>query len=365
MRTALLAACAMAVSSPNVFAADKPVSIPVYTDPAKTDADFPLQGEYQGYQRSQPSTRSSELVGLQVIAEGDGKFEAVKFIGGLPGTTAWKKERITLKGERSGDILRLVGDNYDAQIDIDGATLLNKRGEVAGKLWKQHRVSPTMGAAPPAGAIVLFDGKNTSRWKGAKVTPEANLQPGAETVDSFGDFRLHGEFRLPYKPLGRGQDRGNSGFYLQNRYEVQVLDSFGLVGIENECGALYRTQRPELNMCLPPLEWQTYDIDLTMPKFDADGKKIANMRISVWQNGVPVHLNREIPNKTGAGQPEGPNPLPIKLQEHGNPVVYRNIWILPKTAETSNTAWLDLPGPQPPVPVFVPEPPCTSCRVGF
>ena len=357
MRLLLLLVCALALVVVESHAADK-VSIPVYTDPSMTDADFPLQGEYLGYQRSQPSARSSVLVGLQVMAVGNGQFEAVKFIGGLPGTTAWKRERFTLKGERSGDILRLRGENYDVEIDPAAATLLNKRGEVAGQLRKQHRMSPTMGAAPPAGAIVLFDGKDTKRWKGGKLSPDGNLMAGAETLDAFGDFRLHGEFRLPYKPLGRGQDRGNSGFYLQNRYEVQVLDSFGLLGIENECGALYRLQRPELNMCLPPLEWQTYDIDLTMPQFDATGKKVRNMRISVWQNGVPIHLNREIPSKTGAGQPEGPNPLPIKLQEHGNPVVYRNIWILPKNESTASAAWLSIPGPQPPVPLFAAEPPC-------
>jgi hypothetical protein len=359
MKSMLVAGAAI-VSSSWAMAADKPAPIPVYTDVAKTDEDFPLQGEYLGYQRPQLSARSSELVGLQVIALGDGKFEAVKFLGGLPGLSQWRRERIPLKGERTGDILRLTGENYDALIEPDGATLFNKRGDEAGKLRKQHRISPTMGAPAPSGAIVLFDGKDTKQWKNGKMTPAGELMPGTETLASFGEFRMHGEFRLPYKPLGRGQDRGNSGFYLQGRYEVQVLDSFGLPGIENECGALYRTQRPDLNMALPPLEWQTYDIDLTMPKFDEAGKKVSNMRITVYHNGVPVHLNREIPNKTGAGLAEGPNPLPIKLQEHGNPVVYRNIWILPKTPETASTSWVSIPGQIPPVPIFSRQPPC-SC----
>lgn len=362
MRIRLLAlAVAALCGTPSLQAADK-TPIAVYTDPRQTDADFPLQGEYLGYQRPLPSDRSSVLVGLQVIAVGDGQFEAVKFFGGLPGTTSWRRERIPLVGERRDDVLHLKGDLYDAVIDGQQATLYNKLGEESGRLLKQRRGSPTLGAPAPSQAIVLFDGRGTEEWKGAKVTPEGFLMAGTETKRSFGSFRLHGEFRLPYKPLGRGQDRGNSGFYLQNRYEIQVLDSFGFPGIENECGAVYRLVRPNLNMALPPLAWQTYDIDLTMPRFDDAGKKIANMRISVWHNGVPIHENREIPSKTGAGQPEGPNPLPIKLQDHGNPVVYRNIWVLPKTEATVGVPWLDLPVYGPPVPIFAPQPmPGTAC----
>ena len=142
---------------------------------------------------------------------------------------------------------------------------------------------------------------------------------------------MHAEFRLPYKPQGRGQDRGNSGFYLQSRYEVQVLDTFGLEGVENHCGALYKTRRPDINMCYPPLSWQTYDIDFTPARFDAQGNKVSDMRISVWHNGVPIHADAVIPNKTGAGRPEGPDPLPTKLQDHSNPVMYRNIWLIDRS----------------------------------
>ncbi|MCA9078898.1 MAG: DUF1080 domain-containing protein, partial [Planctomycetaceae bacterium] len=160
------------------------------------------------------------------------------------------------------------------------------------------------------------------------------------------------EFRIPYKPMARGQGRGNSGFYLQSRYEVQVLDSFGLEGIENECGALYRTRRPAFNMCLPPLQWQTYDIDFSPAKFDAQGNKTRNMRISVWHNGVLIHDRADIPNKTGAGKPEGPEPLITKLQDHGNPVVYRNLWMIDRTQPgTESISWLRLPPQGPPVPI--------------
>ena len=139
---------------------------------------------------------------------------------------------------------------------------------------------------------------------------------------------MHAEFRLPYMPHARGQNRSNSGFYLLSSYEVQVLDSFGLEGIKNECGALYRYKQPDINMCLPPLQWQTYDITFRSPTFDAAGNKLCNARITVLHNGVAVHNNFEVERKTGAGKPESPAPRPIKLQDHSNPVRYRNIWLI-------------------------------------
>jgi hypothetical protein len=130
-------------------------------------------------------------------------------------------------------------------------------------------------------------------------------------------------------PAAQGQARGNSGVYIQRRYEVQILDSFGLAGEPNECGGLYRQQAPDLNMCLPPLTWQTYDIHFQAARWDDAGKKTANAKISVYLNGVAVHAAREIPTKTGAGQPEGPEPRSILLQNHGDPVQFRNVWIVP------------------------------------
>jgi hypothetical protein len=166
------------------------------------------------------------------------------------------------------------------------------------------------------------------------VTPDGLLQAGVLTKQPVDAFRLHLEFRTPYMPYARGQARANSGVYIQQRYEVQILDSFGLEGVENECGGLYRQTRPELNMCLPPLAWQTYDIWFTPPRFDGEGKKTANARITVLHNGFPIHQDREVTAKTGGGKQEGPEPFPINLQEHGNPVVFRNIWIVPGPGET-------------------------------
>jgi hypothetical protein len=132
--------------------------------------------------------------------------------------------------------------------------------------------------------------------------------------------------------------------YIQQRYEVQILDSFGLEGIENECGGLYRQTRPDLNMCLPPLAWQTYDIWFTPPQFAEDGKtKTANAHITVLHNGVAIHRHREVTAKTGGGKAEGPDPLPINLQDHGNPVMFRNIWLVPGQGDEGYAMWQPVP----------------------
>ncbi|MEW4488474.1 DUF1080 domain-containing protein [Thalassoglobus sp. JC818] len=347
----LVVMCGILLSSSALLAADDKDG-PVYTNPSEVDLDYHFQGEYRGWQRAQPTSRSSEPVALQVVALGDGKFSGVKFYGGLPGEGWFGGDRFEIDGQLEGDVVVLHGEQYDIEVDGDRALVFTKDGREAGELIKTYRVSPTMGASPPPGAIVLFDGEPTEHFKSPVLTDDGLLNAGTETTEGFRDFRLHGEFRIPYKPMARGQARGNSGFYLQSRYEVQVLDSFGLEGIENECGALYRTRRPDVNMCLPPLTWQTYDIDLTSPRFDEDGNKVSNMRISVWHNGVLIHNNAEIENKTGAGKAEGELRLPTKLQDHQNPVVYRNIWLVEKDQESpSRKSWVKTNVKVPPVPI--------------
>ena len=332
------------------WAEDPPT--PVYTSREEADDDYAFQGEYRGWQRANASLRSSEAVAMQVISRGEGQFDVVKYYGGLPGSGWRKPEKFMMTGQRSDDRVTLTGQQYNGEILGGTLTILAKDGRVAGKLERVERISPTMGARPPQGAIVLFGDGDLSHWKDAKKTADGYLMAGTETVQEFTDFRLHGEFMLPYKPLARGQARGKSGFYLLGRYEVQVLDSFGLEGIENECGSLYKTKRPDTNLCLPPLQWQTYDIDFTNAKFDAEGKKTSNMRITVWHNGVMIHSSASIPNKTGAGKPEGPNPMPIKLQDHDNPVVYRNIWLIDMSQPgATSIPWLNLPLTAPPVPL--------------
>ncbi len=345
--------CSLAFLPTSFAQAAEPMGGPVYQDAAQADADFPFQGEYRGYQRPQDSLRSSQAIGLQVMAIGDGKFMATKYYGGLPGEGWYGGKRYEMTGERAGDAVHFHTDQYDYQVADGVVKIFTKTGREAGLLQPRHRVSPTMGVQPPPGAIVLFDGTNTDLFKRATMTPDGLLEAGTETIHAYQNFRLHSEFRLPYKPFGRGQDRCNSGFYLQSRYELQVLDSFGLEGVENECGSIYRTKRPDINMCLAPLEWQTYDVDFTAPKFDASGNKISDMQISVWHNGVLIHNNARISNKTGAGQPEGPQALVTKLQDHGNPVVYRNIWLVEKADGVGNSSsWVKLPLKAPPVPTY-------------
>jgi hypothetical protein len=186
-----------------------------------------------------------------------------------------------------------------------------------------------MGAAPAAGAKVLFNGTSTAAFQSAKLTDDGLLEVGALTNEPVGDFRLHLEFRTPFEPQQRGQSRGNSGVYIQERYEVQVLDSFGLAGEASECAALYRQRKPDFNLCLPPMSWQTYDIRFRAARFDTHGNKIANARITLFHNGIAVHDDVELTGKTGAGKQEEPTLRPIRLQAHGHAVVFRNLWIVP------------------------------------
>jgi hypothetical protein len=298
------------------------------TNIAEADADFALQGEYWG-EVLDPDWRR-RLTGLQVVAVGDGKFQAVWYRGGLPGAGWDRATKYKLTGEREGHSVTLTGEQLRAVVYPESAELFDADGRMLGQLRSIMRISPTLGARPPRGATVLFDGSTLEHFDDkARMTDDGLLISGATTQAPVQDFRLHLEFRTPYMPYRRGQARGNSGVYIQRRYEVQVLDSFGLDGVANECGGLYRQRPPEVNMALPPLSWQTYDIFFTSARFNDAGEKVAGARITVLHNGEPIHSNYEFTNKTGAGRKEGPEPLPIHLQAHGSPVHYRNIWIVP------------------------------------
>ncbi len=296
------------------------------TDLSQVDDDFAIQGEYVGSVRTGLFRRYN--YGLQVIALGDGKFDAVKYDGGLPGWGWSGSEKEKYSGERSDGSIVLNGPTGSVLLYPGGAQIRNSNGCVTCSMGKTYRLSPTLGAVAPCGATVLFDGTNTDQLLDAKIVDGGLLDVGFTTKQLVGDFRLHVEFRLPYMPYARGQGRSNSGVYVQRRYEVQVLDSFGLDGAFNECGALYRTKTPDVNMCLPPLTWQTYDIYFTAARWDAEGNKTADARFTVYHNGVAVQNDYAIPRKTGAGQKEAPTKLPIHFQNHSNPVRFRNIWIV-------------------------------------
>ncbi|MFT7639368.1 MAG: hypothetical protein ACI9G1_001104 [Pirellulaceae bacterium] len=297
------------------------------TDPAQVDEDYAFQGEYIG--DISDVSFGQRAAGLQVIARGDNAFEAVLLSGGLPGAGWDRNSRPQLTGEREGGTLNLVNDNYKIAVDGQVALVRDAAGVQVGTLRKINRISPTLGATAPGNATILFDGTSVENLEGGKIGDDGYLLVGSSTKDAVQDFRLHIEFRLPYMPYAKGQQRGNSGVYIQRRYEVQVLDSFGLEGVENECGGLYRQQRADVNMCFPPLRWQTYDIYFRAARFDAEGKKSENARITVFHNGVAIHYNRDIKTKTGAGRPEAPEPLQIHFQNHSNPVFFQNMWIIP------------------------------------
>lgn len=290
-----------------------------FTDPDAAGPDFAIQGEYQGHECA-----------AQVIALGAGKFRIVGWENGLPGVAAEANKRVEIEGSRDGERVTFRGDGWDGAIEKGVLTGTSDEG---GKfeLKRIERTSPTMGAKPPANAVVLFDGTNADAWAGGKMDARGLLFCGTKSKQSFGDCTLHVEFRTPFMPAARGQGRGNSGVYLQDRYECQVLDSFGLKGENNETGGIYTISKPKLNMCFPPLAWQTYDIDFTSAQFGADGKKTKNALMTVKLNGVLVQENVEVPHTTtSAGRPEGAEPGPIQLQNHGTPVFYRNIWIVEK-----------------------------------
>ncbi|MCC9656810.1 family 16 glycoside hydrolase [Rhodopirellula halodulae] len=272
-------------------------------DATVDDPDFELQGEYV-----------ADELGVQVIAIGDGEFDVVIHEGGLPGAGAKPSPR---RVEADEDVLMGLIDSMN--------------------LRRVTRVSSTMGRPAPADAVVLFDGSETSaeaNWKNGQVTPEGWLKHGTTSKQTFQDYTLHLEFRTPFMPTASGQKRGNSGVYHQGRYETQVLDSFGLEGKDNECGAIYTVSAPAVNVCYPPMSWQTYDVDFTAARFGEDGNKITDARLTVRLNGVLVQNNVAVPQTTRAAPlKEGPDPGPIYLQNHGDQVRYRNIWVLPRDAE--------------------------------
>jgi hypothetical protein len=305
---------------------------PVFTDPQKAGIDYELQGEYLGECKHGDETQK---IGIQVIALGDGKFRAVAFVGGLPGE-GWSRgaERRAAEGKLENDQVKFVNDDVTAELR-KGSIALSSKGKPIGELKKVSRTSPTLGAKPPSEAVVLFDGTSVDAFEKGKLV-EGNLlgATGCVSKQKWMDHRLHIEFRTPFMPKATGQARGNSGVYVQGRYEVQVLDSFGLEGKDNECGGLYSFSQPKVNMCFPPLTWQTYDIDFTAARYDESGNKTRNARITVKHNGVIIHDDIELPKGSPGNQPEAPSPEGLYLQDHGNPVVFRNIWIIEKPSKS-------------------------------
>lgn len=325
-------------------------------------ADFKFQGEYVA------EISRDKSIGCQVIALGNGTFQAVLCKGGLPGAGWDGKDKSLMDGKLEGEKVvftpatgkRKYLDKSPSvfsatdpfpppgQRDFTGVLsgdTLTIKGSEGGKdfsldLKKVIRKSESLGAKPPEGALVLFDGSSTEQWNGGRIDKKTGFlnTDGKDitTKRKFNDYTAHVEFLLPYRPDARGQGRGNSGFYQVDQYEVQILDSFGLEGKKNECGGIYERLAPKVNMCLPPLQWQTYDVEFTNAVRDGD-KVVKKARITLKHNGVVVHDNAEIAGVTGgarafskkADDAEG-TPGVLRLQGHGNPLQFKNVWVVEK-----------------------------------
>jgi hypothetical protein len=209
---------------------------------------------------------------------------------------------------------------------------------VSGKVWPEPKViDPGDACRAPSDAIVLFDGKDLSKWDGGDkwlikdgvATPQV---AGITTKQPFGSCQLHVEFATPAKVEGEGQGRGNSGVYLMNTFELQILDSYNnKTYYDGQCASIYKQHPPLVNASRKPGEWQTYDVIFEAPKFSAAGKLLKPATMTVLHNGVLVQNHAEILGATMWDKAPAYSPLPAKmplhLQFHHNPVRFRNIWI--------------------------------------
>ncbi len=205
-----------------------------------------------------------------------------------------------------------------------------------------------MTQTPPESAVVLFDGTDLSNWTNLNGDkPGWKVENGEMLViprtgdiiskETFTDHFLHIEFRCPDMPEASGQAKGNSGVFLQGRYEVQVLDSYGIeVPGKGDCGAIYNQFAPLVNACKPPLEWQTYDVIFRAPRFNDNGEVTEGPRITVIQNGLVIINNAQLAGGTGGSMGAAAEPGPLRLQDHGNDVRYRNVWVVPLPLEGSD-----------------------------
>lgn len=335
------------------------LALVTYTDPARCklvleakeaiERADPVMGDWQGSWKRDDESDSGLLV-AQVIAQGAGKYRAnflKEFDTRIP-PLAVLESRLQDKAVRFTGPAEYNGIEFQVQAVIkDGKFTGSFQGQdfVGSFIMKKViRLSPTLGAKPPKSAIVLFNGKNLNEWKHTGKKPGADsvqwklaggaveVKPGSGSIitrKEFADVKLHLEFRMPFMPDARGQGRGNSGVYLQGRYEVQVLDSYGLEGRDNECGGIYSVAPPLVNMCAPPTQWQTYDITFRAPRFDSTGKKKQDAYITVIHNGVKIHNNVKVSKATTAAPGRGVTQRGgIYLQNHGNRVQYRNIWLV-------------------------------------
>ena len=345
MRGLILAAVGLVASGTN----GRAEPLPAFTDPSQAGADFQVQGEYVGRVGNQIP------VGLQVIALGKQRFQGVLYTGGLPGA-GWNESTVFhIQGQSEngrckfhgihGERLAFPNANFHGALDqrvLTGEARMYSglTDDVSFRLQKVLRKSPTLGRKPPAGALVLFDGKHVDHWQNGRLVDDRLLDVGTTTKRSFGSVLIHLEFNCPFMPTARGMQRGNSGIYIKREWEVQIIDSFGWHHENHKferlskfarCGGIHEMVGPRINMSFPPLSWQTYDIEFTAAAPPATDRKTAPAMISVQHNGITFHDKFVLP-PAAPGRPDSATtagrPGPIFLQDHGNPVRFRNIWVV-------------------------------------
>lgn len=296
-----------------------------------------LNGLYTGtYLPSKQAAVAPTPITARVVGWGGNEYRVVVDV-----PEGDKTKRVEIPAKKEGNKLTVGGNaggaDWTGTFD-NGKIALSGGGEL--ELARVAKTSPTQGLKPPAAAVVLMpyeEGKpsNINEWNGQwQIMDDGSIQVNAtgdlRTKREFGDMILHLEYKPPYKTDARGQGRGNSGVYLQDRYEVQVLDSFGWPPRDNEAGGIYQVAVPKANAALPPTEWQTYDMTFRAPRFNADGSVKTPATVTAYLNGQLIHDNVQIPKPTGGGAPNNVAKGALRLQDHQNPVRFRNIWVVEK-----------------------------------
>ena len=321
--------------------------LPTFTTAAAAGVDFQIQGEYVG------RIGGKLPIAAQVIALGEGQFEGILYRGGLPGAGWDGDTRSYFRGQREGEVTRLNGifgerlmftnpvfSGTIAEGEFSGRddAFRNVLADTQFRMQRVIRVSPTAGSEPPEGALVLFDGSDARQWVDGELLEGGWLKWGTESKRAFASIEFHLEFRCPFMPTARGMHRGNSGVYIKKEWEIQIVDSFGWttenrkyerLSVFARAGGIHEMVQPRFNMSYPPLSWQTFDGTFEAARFDGAGKRIGPAMMTIRHNGAVIHDRYVLPPAApGKTVSQEHLPGPMLLQDHGNPVVFRNIWVV-------------------------------------
>ncbi len=316
-------------------------------EPEQAGPEFRIQGEYAGSVGAVP-------IGIQVRAPGPGQFKALVMKGGFPGDGWDGSAGLEVNGTLTGGNGVFSGGGYSFTIPGPGTALSGSGPTGAVNLTKVMRGSRSMGLPAPQGAEVIFNGTGIENFRlGAQFDANRKLlYTGATTKSNFKSVRLHIEFRNCWKISGLGQLRSNSGVLFKDRWEIQILDSYGFATpSSDDCGGMYGQFPPSVNMCLPPLSWQTLDIDFKDVEVNPDFSIKNQAMVTVFHNGVLIHNKKAYTGITIAGANLIVAADGIRLQDYGsrtqNPVFYRNIWAVVNPPDLLDSTWLGLvAGPQ-------------------